>query len=107
MKATEIKVPKFKSERQEAKWWDNHPEVVLRLFRQAKASGKLRRLESPGDLRGLLAAEAPVSKPVTIRFPANDLEKARKLAARKGLPYQTYMKILLREGLDRELRKAS
>ena len=36
------------------------------------------------------------------RVPADDLDRARRVAERKGLPYQTYMKLLLREGLNRE-----
>ena len=34
-----------------------------------------------------------------------DIERARRLAEKKGIGYQTYMKILLREALDREDRK--
>jgi predicted DNA binding CopG/RHH family protein len=36
-----------------------------------------------------------------LRIPTDDLERARRLAAGKGLGCQTYMKMLLREGLDR------
>jgi predicted DNA binding CopG/RHH family protein len=35
-------------------------------------------------------------------MPLADLERARTLSARKGLAYQTYMKMLLHEALDRE-----
>jgi predicted DNA binding CopG/RHH family protein len=34
-----------------------------------------------------------------------DIERARRLAEKKGIGYQTYMKILLREALDREDHK--
>jgi predicted DNA binding CopG/RHH family protein len=34
-----------------------------------------------------------------------DIERVRRLAEKKGIGYQTYMKILLREALDREDRK--
>jgi predicted DNA binding CopG/RHH family protein len=34
-----------------------------------------------------------------------DIERVRRLAEMKGIGYQTYMKILLREALDREDRK--
>lgn len=47
---------------------------------------------------------APV---VSLRIPAADLALARKQAAEKGLPYQTYIKSLLHEALaDRERSKA-
>lgn len=43
-------------------------------------------------------------RPVTIRLATQDVETARGLAAGKGIGYQTYIKLLLREALQRELR---
>lgn len=45
----------------------------------------------------------PVTKPVTIRLNAPDIEAARALSKARGLPYQTYIKRLLHEALAREL----
>ncbi|MGA2022322.1 MAG: hypothetical protein ABSH02_17140, partial [Candidatus Sulfotelmatobacter sp.] len=39
------------------------------------------------------------SQPITLRIRKEDLETARRLAARKGVGYQTYIKMLLREAL--------
>jgi predicted DNA binding CopG/RHH family protein len=44
----------------------------------------------------------PVMRAISIRLPAPDLALARQLALRKGLPYQTYIKRLLHDALDRE-----
>ncbi len=44
----------------------------------------------------------PVMQAISIRLPAPDLALARQLAQRKGLPYQTYIKQLLHDALDRE-----
>ena len=46
------------------------------------------------------------TKPVTIRVAIADVEAAQEIAQRRGVPYQTYIKGLLHEALDRE-RKAS
>jgi predicted DNA binding CopG/RHH family protein len=46
------------------------------------------------------------TKPVTIRMPVADVEVAREIAERQGVPYQTYIKGLLHKALQRE-RKAS
>ncbi len=43
--------------------------------------------------------------PVPIRLPTEDIETARGLAARKGIGNQTYIKMLLREALQREARR--
>jgi hypothetical protein len=45
----------------------------------------------------------PPTKQVSLRVPVADLELARKLARRKGIPkYQTYIKTLLHEMLLKE-----
>jgi hypothetical protein len=59
-------MPKFKSEAEEAAWWDAHPDFIVEQFEKA------------------------------------DLEAAQRLADRKGLPYQTYMKMLLHQALEKE-----
>jgi predicted DNA binding CopG/RHH family protein len=42
---------------------------------------------------------------IAIRLPQADLSQARKLAERKGLGYQTLLKMLVHEGLTREARR--
>ena len=42
---------------------------------------------------------------IAIRLPQADLAQARKLAERKGLGYQTLLKMLVHEGLAREARR--
>ena len=56
-----------------------------------------------GAVRGLLAR--PETRHISIRLSAVDLAIANKLAAAKGLPYQTYIKSLLHESLVRENSK--
>jgi predicted DNA binding CopG/RHH family protein len=90
--ATETRIPAFKSEKEEAAWWDAHPDVVTELFLKAKKEGKIMRL--PG-FRG-------ATKPVTIRMPVADVEAAQEIAGRRGLAYQTYIKALLHQALERE-----
>lgn len=90
------RIPAFKSEKEEASWWDAHPEVITELFLKAKKEGRIKRLPA---IRG-------VTKPVTIRMPVADIEAAQEIAERRGVPYQTYIKGLLHQALERE-RKAS
>jgi hypothetical protein len=89
---TTIAIPKFKSERDEAKWWDSHPEVVTALFLKARREGRIERLPR---VRG-------ATKSVTIRMPIADLETAQEIAEKRGLPYQTFIKGLLHQALERE-----
>lgn len=57
-----------------------------------------------GAVRGLFARR-PETRQISIRLSAADLMMANRLAAAKGLPYQTYIKSLLHEALDRENRQ--
>ena len=89
---TKIVIPRFKSETEEAQWWDAHPEVVTALFLKAKKEGLLERLPR---IRG-------ATKSVTIRLPITDIETAQEIADQRGLPYQTFIKGLLHQALERE-----
>ena len=76
-------MPKLKSEAEEAQWWDAH----MRDVETNLVEGIQERRES---------------KNITIRVAVSDIERARALAAEKGIGYQTFMKMLLKEALDRE-----
>ena len=52
-----------------------------------------------------LVKESRESKNITIRMPLRDIERARLLADRKGIGYQTLIKVLVHEGLAREARR--
>jgi predicted DNA binding CopG/RHH family protein len=92
---TKTAIPKFKTEKEEAAWWDAHPEVITELFLKAKKEGRIKRLPV---VRG-------ATKSMTIRMPIADIETAQEMAEKRGLPYQTFIKGLLHRALERE-RKA-
>ena len=87
-------IPKFSSEAEEAVWWDTHRSEIEAEIRQRM------KQKRPLTLGSLLQGAKP-SQPITLRIPKDDLETARRLAARKGLGYQTYIKMLLREALEK------
>ena len=89
MRRKKTVIPRFRSEKEEAQWWDAHPEVATLLLKQALKQGAVQR--RPGGTRI-----------VTMRIPVRDLEAVQQLAGRKGLPYQTYMKMLLHPALEKE-----
>jgi predicted DNA binding CopG/RHH family protein len=102
-KADRPRVPRFATEAEEAKWWDDHKEMVEENLVRAIVDGTARR-----DAAGRLSREARASRNVTIRMAEADLDLARQQAEAKGLPYQTYIKSVLHEELlKRGLRRAS
>src|SRR5579859_1553172 len=87
-------IPKFKYEAEEARWLDRHK-------RQLEAE-MIRRIKERSTLTLQQALARRKLRPVTIRLASEDLHTARPLAAEKGIGYQTYIKLLLRESLRRE-----
>jgi len=47
-------------------------------------------------------ADRPATRQISIRLNDSDIVEAQRLAAAKGLPYQTYIKLLLHEAIHRE-----
>ena len=101
------KLTDMRTEAEEARWFEENQDRLLKLFQQAEKNGALRRGGRRVGItiakKGQPRAKKPSQK-VMLRVPTDDLERARRLAAAKGLGYQTYIKVLLREGLDREER---
>src|SRR5712692_4228773 len=102
-KKRRLVIPRFASPSAEAEWFDRNRKKLEADMSRRLAAGDTRTLEEA--LAQSAAKEKARLKPVTIRMLRDDLEVVRRLAARKGLPYQTYIKVLLREALRRGTRK--
>jgi predicted DNA binding CopG/RHH family protein len=91
-------MPKFKSEGEEADWWAS---AAGRAFLKRRS----RELQARGARPTGSALVAKLNKPSTqiaLRLSDADLQQARKIAERKGIGYQTLLKMLVHEGLERE-----
>jgi len=86
-------IPKFESEAEEAKWWFDNREELDKDFAQAFVEGRLQRRTQPRT------AAVPTT---TIRLDPADIEMARAQAEKKGLKYQTYLKMVIHEALLKE-----
>jgi predicted DNA binding CopG/RHH family protein len=79
-----VDTPRFRSEAEEAEWWDQHQELIADLLVKHGRRG------------------AVPTKNISVRLPVTDLERARKIAERRGVGYQVVIKTLLHEALKRE-----
>jgi len=93
----EFRVPDFVDEDEEARWWFENRDLLTEQFVKAAAEGKLGR--------GTVAGRAGIPT-TTIRLDPADIARARMQAERRGLRYQTYLKMLIHEALEREGAKA-
>src|SRR5437667_8518890 len=91
-----IETLNFKSESEEADWWASAGgrEYVKKKSKAAQAKG-VKPLGS--DLVHRLSKKRTTQ--IAIRLPEADIQQARKIAERKGIGYQTLLKMLLHEGL--------
>ena len=85
-------LPDFKSEAEEAQWWFDNQDELFKDFERAAAEGGLGR----GT-----AARIGAIPTTTIRLDPDDIALARDQATDRGLKYQTYLKMLLHEALQR------
>lgn len=102
---SDLKVPKFATEAEEAKWWYENQDMIFKEFQKAAKEGRLGH----GGARRLFAEKGipfpgpqKVTSPTpttTIRLDPEDIAKARVLAAKRGLRYQTYLKMIIHEAL--------
>jgi predicted metal-dependent hydrolase len=98
---SDLKVPAFATEAEEAKWWYDNRDKVSKEFEKAATEGRLGR----GGIRRLFAEKGiPFKEPkatptTTIRLDPEDIAKARVQAAKRGLRYQTYLKMIIHEAL--------
>lgn len=83
----------FKSEEDEANWWDRHQDALADEFERAAAEGTLGH--------GTVARKG-ITPTTTIRLAPDDIQLARNQAERRGLKYQTYLKMVIHEALRHE-----
>jgi predicted DNA binding CopG/RHH family protein len=94
--AEKLKVPQFRSEAEEARWWDSH---------QGEIADEFERAATAGQLGHDTVARKGATPTTTIRLDPADIARAKAQAKHKGLRYQTYLKMLLREALLEKEKK--
>ena len=102
MRAKSLQMPSFKNESEEADWWASAEGRAYVKQRSAEAHSKGAKA-SGSRLVAKLSEKRSVQ--IAIRLPGADLARARKVADRKGIGYQTLLKMLVHEGLARERRR--
>ena len=98
MKKQEI--PTFKNEAEEADWWSS---AAGRRFVKQHA----QTVPAPQGSRLVVNLAGKKSVQIAIRLPGEDIRQARQIAFRKGIGYQTLLKMLVHEGLRRETKRGA
>ena len=88
LKPVVVDAPVFRSESEEAEWWDKHQDLIADLLIRHGRRG------------------AVPTRSVSVRLPVTDIERAQRIAAKRGIGYQTVIKTLLHDALKRESKVA-
>ena len=89
-------VPTFKTDRQAANFWAAHDSMPY--VRGLKET----RVKIAPSLRRRVVARARAKKAVTLRLEEYQIARAKQVARRKSIPYQTLLRMWIAEGLGRE-----
>ena len=85
------KIPEFKTEEQERKFWQNHDSAEYINWDDAEEV--------------IFPRLKPSTKTISIRLPESLLEELKLLANKRDVPYQSLLKIFLSERIDSEMHR--
>ena len=96
------KIPKFKTEEEEARFWDTHsPLDYPGEFMDVKAPFEF----APALLKKAAERRAERKRLLTLRMGRQQIDLAKLIAHWKGLGYQTQIRIWVIEGIRREIQE--
>jgi predicted DNA binding CopG/RHH family protein len=95
-------MPNFRNESEEADWWASPAGGVYVKQKSATARSKGTKVAGSSVVA---KANKRASVEIALRLPEADIKQAREIAGRKGIGYQTLLKMIVHEGLQRETRR--
>jgi len=87
------KIPKFKNEDEEREFWAESDSIEFINWNKSK------QVTLP-DLK-------PSTKTISLRLPEFILNEIKMIAHKRDVPYQSLIKIFLKERIDRELNRSA
>lgn len=84
------KMPKFKSEAEERRFWQQHDSTEY--------------LDWSGAREVMLPKLKPSTRTISLRLPESMLDALKLMANKRDIPYQSLLKAFLAERLDTEFR---
>ena len=91
MKKKQKQIPKFKSEKQEQKFWQKHSPLDFIDGDNGIVLQNLQHLK-------------PSTEQISLRLAKMMLERLKSVANRKDVPYQSLAKIYIERGLKEDMR---
>jgi predicted DNA binding CopG/RHH family protein len=86
-------IPKFKNDDEEREFWATHDSTDYLEWSQAE--------------RAVFPKLKPATKTISLRMSESMLNELKLLANKMDVPYQSLIKVYLRERIDKDLRRQS
>ena len=86
------KIPPFKSEKEEREFWENNDSSEFMDWKKAE--------------RTIFPNLKPSTKTISLRLPEHILNELKMLARKRDVPYQSLIKMFLKDRLNQELRNS-
>jgi predicted DNA binding CopG/RHH family protein len=86
-------IPKFESEQEEREFWAQNDSTEYLDWNQAE--------------QVTLPKLKPSTKTISLRLPEFMLDELRAIANKRDVPYQSLIKVFLKERIDQELKQTS
>lgn len=83
-------IPKFKNEEEERDFWSKHDSSAYLNWKSAE--------------RALFPNLKPSTKSISLRLPESLLDALRQMANERDVPYQSLIKMILQERIERDLK---
>jgi len=83
-------IPSFKSEEEEREFWANHDSSEYVDWKKSK--------------KAVFPNLKPSTKTISLRLPEHVLDELKMLARKRDVPYQSLIKMFLKDRLNEELR---
>lgn len=97
-----LKIPKFKSESEEADWWyANRKKVARELHNGNPVTDAKNRQMAPAEIAAAHIAARKQTQAISIRLSVADIERAKQQASARGIGYQTLIRMMLHDSLQR------
>ena len=86
-------IPSFKNEDEEREFWATHDSTEYINWKKAN--------------KAVFTNLKPSTKTISLRLPEHLLDEIKMMAHKRDVPYQSLIKIFLKDRLDKELRHTS
>lgn len=93
-------IPKFKSEKEEAEFWDTHS--IVKIWDQLEKA----KIELSNSLKEKMQERRKAKKLISLRLEPEQIESLKDVASKKGIGYLTLIRMWVNEKLSQEQKYA-